>query len=360
LSKLSRILPLALNAIILLFTFLVAYSALSLDIEPPTDISWDVEDQVLYMTANFSVKNGGLFDIENIFIRVTIKNSSGYLISSKKIYLGDIPKGTVRRENITVSINLTELLMSELRFNLFRDDIFLVNISVIGGYAKFFGFELSIPQAMEWKAPLKGLDMKIGGVGFSSEGLEIKVDIHHEGWATFSNIPVRILIEILGDGRAESDDVIPEIGMGRNRIPLRVNLTEDMARTLLLEDRDLRINVETPVINISKDVKWRALISNLSVERVGYAAYGAYSRVDFRISFENKGLCDLETIFVISLLDVNRQEVARKELNVFAPSSGYYSKVIGFTILSKKAAKLAFFCIEISDPALVRFEIPLG
>ncbi|GEM_PF-4051375 len=133
-----------------------------------------------------------------------------------------------------------------------------------------------------------------------------------------------------------------------------------MARTLLLEDRDLRITVETPVINVSRDIRWRALIRNLRVERAGFVTYGAYSRVDFRISFENIGLCNLDTKFVVSLLDKSKKELAKRELDVFVSRGSSYSETVSFTIPSYKAAQIAYFCIDISDPAIVRFGIPLG
>jgi len=360
LSKLAHALPVALNTVILLFSISVGYSAINLRIYPPEDVSWGVKNGVLYMNTSFGVDNKGFFDIENITMHVTIVNSSGYLISSNTIWLGDVPRGTFKWKNISISINLTELLISRLTFNLFHDDVFLVNVSVTGGYAKFFGFELSSTQEMEWSAPLKGFNIEIGEVAFSPEGLEIKLDIRHEGWMTCSNIPVKTIIEIVGDGKSESEGIIPEIKSGENRIPLRVNITPEMARTLLLEDRDLKITVETPAINISKYIKWKALMGDLKIRRVRQTDYGAYVHLTFRISFKNNGLCDLNVNSVARLLDESGNEIARKNLKISVRKGGSYSKDLTFVVPRNKVTHVSVLSIDITDPAPVHMEFPVG
>jgi len=45
------------------------------------------------MTTSFGIENGDFYDIENITLYITIRNSSGYLISSNTIWLGDVPRG---------------------------------------------------------------------------------------------------------------------------------------------------------------------------------------------------------------------------------------------------------------------------
>ena len=146
-----------------------------IDLPDSDDIEWAYSDGTVFISAPFSIENGGFYDVENLVITYDITNYTESPIYSDEVSIGTVPAGEVTAGSIDFSLPLMELYDSGITWMVFNDDYlhFVVDISCdyTASLVHFFAeYSVSIP----WDALIREVEVD----DVSVEGTQLEVAYH--------------------------------------------------------------------------------------------------------------------------------------------------------------------------------------
>ncbi len=112
------------------------------------------------LSIPLEIMNNGLYDVEDLTLRVTLWNSTGYLMINSSSTPITIKHGTTFSGNIDLEINFTRWIQDHAYYNLFHSDTLNGNFSFKGRYAfSLFGIEVITPLSINWPAPMASAEL---------------------------------------------------------------------------------------------------------------------------------------------------------------------------------------------------------
>ncbi len=120
------------------------------------NVSWNYDEGVVSVTAPYSIDNGGFYDVENLVVRYSVNNSTGYRIAGSTFDLGKIPKGTTTSGTLSFAFDLLQMYGDGIQWMVFNDDILNFDIHVSCMYTmKLIKFDASYTTGVVWDALIK-------------------------------------------------------------------------------------------------------------------------------------------------------------------------------------------------------------
>jgi len=120
------------------------------------NVSWSYADGIVGVTAPYSIDNGGFYDVDNLVVKYSVNNSTGYHIAGSTFDLGKISKGTTTSGALSFTINLVQLYEDGIQWMVFNDDFLNFDIHVSCFYTmKLIKFDASYTTGVVWDALIK-------------------------------------------------------------------------------------------------------------------------------------------------------------------------------------------------------------
>ncbi|MCK4717260.1 MAG: hypothetical protein KAT70_01215, partial [Thermoplasmata archaeon] len=171
------------------------------------DIDTSLEGDTITFSAPIIIHNDGLFPIEDFVIDIDMKYGEKLVFQGHND-MGDIPGGESAPRTLEFSTSVGSLVEDGLAEVLFQDLEMDLLISVGASYLfGWIGFELHIPQDMEWEAPVGiTVDGDNIDVDTSTRILTVPVIIDTAEWVV-ANVTSTIELDIPGLSPAPSADL---------------------------------------------------------------------------------------------------------------------------------------------------------
>lgn len=150
-------------SMIILFTFLstAVYSLSQILFEQNIrveDFQIDFEEDIMRLSSPVYINNTSYYDIDELIITSDIKDVDGGIITSKSTDLDKIEKGTDKRANHDISLNLTSLIIDNVQL-LFNDSRLTIHLQIGLKYAYALEFTIETNTTIPWGAPLNNLNI---------------------------------------------------------------------------------------------------------------------------------------------------------------------------------------------------------
>ncbi len=148
------------------------------DLPNANDVQWSYDlSGAVNVNAPFTIRNGWVYDVNDLVITYRATNMSGNLLKQDVIRLGTIPAERVTSSQINFSFNLVELYDSGTLGMVFRDDSIHLDVGVSCLYTmKLISFEASYVTDVPWDALIRSYGA--GTPTFS--GTQISIPYHIE------------------------------------------------------------------------------------------------------------------------------------------------------------------------------------
>ena len=139
------------------------------------DVEWSYDDGVVYVSAPYSIDNGGFYDVSELEISYEVTNYTSVLVHSDTIDIGTIPAGAVTSDTIDFSFRLDDFHDASIVWLLFYDDFLNFALEVSCYYTmKLIHFYAEYSVSVPWDA----LIQDIGVDGVRSDGVQLEIDYH--------------------------------------------------------------------------------------------------------------------------------------------------------------------------------------
>jgi len=123
----------------------------SVDLPQLDDIDWGYAGGLVTMSAPVTVYNGGFYSIDDVVIRATVTNSTGFELINVTENWGRIPAGSVFGENVDFSIDLQRLVSSGAYWIIFNSDFFEIEMTISCRYTLgLIGFSAEYNLPYSW------------------------------------------------------------------------------------------------------------------------------------------------------------------------------------------------------------------
>jgi len=243
-------------------------------VQPPTLVG-----ETISLSLPITIRNNGLYDIENICIQLSVENSSRYSLFRNTTAIQRIAARSQGVLAVGFDLNLTKLLEEKAYVNFFRDDNFTVNARVTCRYTLgLIGFGMNLSQTMPWRAPVDLSSFVVvprideATLGFSSENvtLTLPVDVFYSGWLSIRDVEVATRVHnSSGVLLTSALTRVPSMNPGTNRVNLEIAFPEDASRSLLTDDQELTVDASVRVFGFelaseSLNYSWGAPLSGLN------------------------------------------------------------------------------------------------
>ncbi len=157
---------LAVSVIFMVFVMSVLYPFIvgNFKVVPPSykDVSYEIEDNFLVVKAPITIINEGLYDVNDLNIEMTLKNSS-YIFAYNSQSFGKIPAGAGRIIYISLPIDLLKLLQAEVSsgyYHFFNNDNFDFLVNVKCKYAlNTINVVIHYDREYLWEALIKEIEI---------------------------------------------------------------------------------------------------------------------------------------------------------------------------------------------------------
>ena len=111
------------------------------------------------MSLPFYINNVGFYDIANLNLTTSVRDTSGVTISDSSTLVQLIHEGKNSSIMHNITLNLNSIASSQLSHLLFADSNLTVEASLKLDYARVIPFETSTNLTMPWGAPLHNLTL---------------------------------------------------------------------------------------------------------------------------------------------------------------------------------------------------------
>jgi hypothetical protein len=170
-------------ALIHVLIFALAFASLypfpsgdiSVDLPSPNDIEWGYSGGIVSVTAPFSIRNGGFFDIQDLTVDYEVTNYTLTTIASDSHDIGTVSAGTVHSGALEFTFDILELYNSGVDWMVFNDDLLNFRVEVSCGYTMgLVKFDAEYRVSVPWDALIQDIDVD----DYRLSGTELQVDYH--------------------------------------------------------------------------------------------------------------------------------------------------------------------------------------
>ena len=136
----------------------LAAGAIKVDAPAEEDFAWivDSEENLATFLADFTVKNHGIYDIDDVNIHAQITDERGALLVDYRQDGLTIPHGTIKVFNISALLPLERVAPSTVVYLLLNDSVFHLHLDITA--TTMWGLShFSVDQTLDypWKSPVK-------------------------------------------------------------------------------------------------------------------------------------------------------------------------------------------------------------
>ena len=144
------------------------------DLPNSNDITWSYSDGVVGVVAPYSIRNGWIYDVDDLAISYTVTNLSGKLLGQDTINVGTVAAGKVTSSHLDFSFNLINFYKEGGLGMVFRDDSLHLDVSVSCMYTmKLIKFDASYEAVVPWDALIQSYDANV-----TLSGSQVEVRYH--------------------------------------------------------------------------------------------------------------------------------------------------------------------------------------
>jgi len=146
-----------------------------MDLPSAEDVEWSYSDGVVYVSAPYSIDNGGFYDVEDLVLSYDVTNYTNAEIHSGVIDLGTIPAGTITSDEIEFTFPLLDMYESGLTGMVFNDDLLEFEVEVSCYYTmRLIHFRAEYTASVPWDAIVESVGVDGGRV----EDGQFVIDYH--------------------------------------------------------------------------------------------------------------------------------------------------------------------------------------
>lgn len=132
----------------------------NLDLPSPQDVEWRYDAGIVYVTAPFTIDNGGFYDVADLVLSYDITNATFAHIASDEFVIGTIPAGAVVSDDIEFQFDIKQLYDEGFTSMVFLDDLLYFELDVSCLYtAKLISFNAEYNISVPWDALVQDLAM---------------------------------------------------------------------------------------------------------------------------------------------------------------------------------------------------------
>lgn len=225
-----RLLQLAIAAINLLI-FVLAFTSIwpfpngdfKVDLPTSNEVRWEYREGVVHVTAPYSVDNGGFYDVDELVIRYSVTNVTGYSIASDVIDVGALPAGRVTSGVLVVSIDLVSLYEEGILWMVFNDDLLNFAIEVSCYYTmKLLKFDAAYSVSVPWDALVS--DARIEDVVPDEDGAGLTVHYRLATSSILSGLSAQVTVTYYDDG-VPVGQALHTITLGREHYSVHIGFS---------------------------------------------------------------------------------------------------------------------------------------
>ncbi len=167
-------------AVVNLLIFALAFTSIwpfpsgdfKLNLPDSDDVEWSFDDGTVYVSAPYSIDNGGFYDVSELRISYEVTNYSSALIHSGLIDIGTIPAGAVTSDSIEFSFPLQDFDEAGVLWLVLNDDFLNFALEVSCYYTMelvhfYAEYQVSVP----WDALIQ--DIGLDEVVFDDAHLQV-------------------------------------------------------------------------------------------------------------------------------------------------------------------------------------------
>ncbi len=246
----------------------VVIGAFQVKLPEEKDVSWELDKENLILKTNFTIQNGGFYDITDVQITVHLSNRTGTPLLDHSFVIETIPSMSNTVQPVEVPMDLRRLVREDLEYLAFEDDLLRMRADVVGKYTLgLVEFSASCDIYKNWTALIGNITVDEANVTASYYGtlatLRVPYEVTTAGWLTGA---VTVLVSLYNG----TDDFITTNATtivlgGKQKGCVNFDLTEPDTEDLLQKSQRLRITIEVRMPNVE----------NLTFERIFYYAWGA-------------------------------------------------------------------------------------
>jgi hypothetical protein len=146
-----------------------------IDLPDSDDVEWSYSSGTVYVSAPFSIENGGFYDVEDLVITYEVTNYTESRIHSAEIVIGTIPAGEVTVGTIDFTLPLLELYSEGITWMVFNDDYLHFVVDVSCAYtARLVNFYAEYSVSIPWDALIR----EVQADEVYLDGTELHIDYH--------------------------------------------------------------------------------------------------------------------------------------------------------------------------------------
>jgi len=146
-----------------------------LDLPSAEDVEWSYSNGVVYVSAPYSIDNGGFYDVEDLVLSYDVTNYTNAEIHSDVVDLGTIPAGSVTSDELEFTFPLLDMYESGLTGMVFNDDLLEFVVEVSCYYTmRLIHFRAEYTASVPWDAIIESVGVDGGGV----ENGQLAIDYH--------------------------------------------------------------------------------------------------------------------------------------------------------------------------------------
>jgi len=194
--------------VLLFFGATVIYSAFQLGVVPDDAFISPIVDGVVTISMPYRFNNSGLYDISDLYLASSVKDSQGAEILNSSSQLPLIPRGSQVNLVHNISFSMTEMVADGFSYLLFNDTELSVDMSLGLVYARVIPVQVSTNMTMPWGAPLSNLTLgSVSVAPYNASHMRVSIPFSFENHSFFElNGAIQLEIvdnagRVVGEGR---------------------------------------------------------------------------------------------------------------------------------------------------------------
>jgi LEA14-like dessication related protein len=300
----TKIFSILIAVIMAIFVISIPISASMIQLEPPSvkSVKVNLLNDTLILFTNFTVKNNGFYDLEDISISVAILTLNDLLITQTHIgYPLEniiIKAHSSYNGSLKINFNLRELSNLGIIDVIKKDKAVKIQIASEGRYAlALFGFKLNYFNKFSFTLPIEEIKILINfPLIFSKENLRIINDeifarmpviILFKGYLTLENIFINGYAMYSNIKMFDFNAIIDKLSEGENKAYFNLIMSKQNFIILISKDFNLKLFYQIKAKNIDYettfDYFWKKPLA-ISLENIN-------------ILFTNKTLVSINLLF---------------------------------------------------------------
>jgi len=316
------------------------------------DVSWEIEGEELILKTNFTIDNGGFYDITDVDVFLRVSNRTGKEIIADSLRIDVIKSMSRHVQAVEVPIKLRTFIKEGLDYLVFENDVLKMHVDINAKYTfRIVEFSGWCDICKNWTALIGDIIVDEKNVSASYDGKFAKLHVPYEvttaGWLEGT---VTVLVNLFNGTNEFISTNATTVQLGGKRSgAVDFEFDEVETEELITKSQRLRIMLSVYLPNVE----------NFSFERVFYYNWGAplnnfttYTpivkgmNITVPFSFRNDSPKDLALTITIDIYHNSSTLLGFGSTNAEVPHGTDYSGNITLPILPHKPN---FYIVRVSD-----------